>query len=213
MSVSHDWLDYANLAFEIVTFVVTAGGLWLVIAALRKTTEQQRIESGPYVRVDIGSTDVATEDFKPFEAYYRSDSQCSDMAPELGEAEKVTLSAWFRNYQRHPLGMALAVEASFLIEADFSGPILNQVRIAYLEVDKPVLVDVIKVPRPERARVTLLALTFLDFYDHRHEHQLGEKSSNALHGRLTCIYDNERIQATPAGRSRGKGVDFVGEEA
>ena len=180
-----------------------------MVASLKQTGKQQRIEAGPYVRVDIGSLDADMLDFHRPEVRYRDSMQATSFAQANSGSDVITISAWFRNYQTHPLGMALGISAVFLIETLVAQPLIHEVRIAYLEQDKAVLVDIARIDRAQDITVRLLSLSFLDFYDQRHEHQLGAKGTNALHGRLSAAYDSGRLIATPQGRSLGKGVDFA----
>jgi hypothetical protein len=207
MPIERDTLDYASSLIEVLTFAVTGFGLYFVVTSLRRSSEQQRTEAGPYVRIDVGANAVET-DFSPPNVYYRNELHSIDLAPEVGDKEAVTLCAWLRNYQSHPLGMAIAVTASFLIEVDGAEPVLNDVRIAYLEHEKPVEVDLVRIRRDATAHATLIKLSFLDFYSHRYEHEYRGKSTNALLGRLQCTYESGQVEATPESRPHGKGVEF-----
>ncbi|HEX5369940.1 MAG TPA: hypothetical protein VFY10_11045 [Dehalococcoidia bacterium] len=205
MSVDRDALDYASILIQVAMFIVTGGGLLYVARALSQGGKQQRLESGPYVRVDIGTTEAGA-DFAPPETYFHRKDVYSDVLTNDGEV--VMLTAWFRNYQEHPLGMALGVAAVFLIEVEGRDPVLNDVYIAYVERDKPVAVDIVRVSRSSRVTVTLLSVSYVDFYDSRYEHTYGEKGENGLHGRMICTVDGDGIKSIPNGRSRGRGVDF-----
>lgn len=202
-----DLLDFVTLAVDISTLAVTGFGLYFVVASLKQAGKQQRIEAGPYVRVDIGSPDEDMPDFIKPEVSYHDFTQASSFILDE-DVEAITISAWFRNYQAHPLGMALGITAVFLIESAEMEPVIKDVRIAYLENEKSVLIDLAKIARGQDATVRLLSLSFLDFYDQRHEHTFGGKGTNALHGRLIAVYENGGLTARPEGRSRGNGVDF-----
>lgn len=77
--VAAETLDYVTLLTEVVALLVTAGGLAFVVRSLRQTAEQQRVESGPYIRVDLGSLDLPMHDFSAPDAAYRNRSQMSDL--------------------------------------------------------------------------------------------------------------------------------------
>jgi hypothetical protein len=208
MPTERDWVDYASLAVSAFTLLVTFGGLWFVISSLRQAAQQQRVEAGPYVRVDLGSADLHMPDFHAPPVYYTDQTQALHLEREGSDENLVTLSAWFRNYQTHPLGMAFGVVAQILVERIGFDPVISEVRIPYLERDKAVLIHVARVNHASTPRITLLSLSFLDFYDRRHEHQYGEKGTNALHGRLVCSVEDGRLISVPEGRSRGEGVSF-----
>jgi hypothetical protein len=202
-----DFLDYASFVVSALTLLVTAAGLSFVVFSLKQSGRQQRIEAGPYVRVDIGSATEVMSDYEKPVPIYHDGRQATNLASSEN-SDSITISAWFRNYQTHPLGMALGVTAVFLVEVGELEPVVNDVRIAYLEVGKPVLVDIVQFDRAYDATVQLLSLTFQDFYDEQHEHRFGIAGTNALHGRLIATYEKGVLISRPEGRSRGEGVDF-----
>ena len=122
------------------------------------------------------------------------------------------MSAWFRNYQEHSLGMAIGVSAVFLVDTGAVESVLDDVFIAYVEGDKPVILDIATVSRSLGATVQLLSVAYVDFYDRRYSHVYGESGTNALHGRMICIVTPESIQSMPNARPRGSGVDFEVEQ-
>lgn len=175
-----------------------------VILALRSNRVQQRTQSGPYVRVDIGPS-AGVEDQKDIdEAYYQDSSQLVDLAG--GEEEQTEISSWFRNYQQSALGFALGVTATFLVQGDITH--LVDVEIPYLEFGKTVRVGLAAIPTEGDVLVMLMSLAFYDFYDQRHRHVYGQKSTNGLHGRLVWTRTEGLGESTPEGRSRGDGVDY-----
>ncbi len=208
-------LDYVQAVATVIGVVVATAGLGGVLYSLSQTRRDQRTQSGPYVRIDVCPLEGA-DDFDPPEPHFGNTLRVVDLAPDRPEAEKVTLCAWIRNYQAHPLGFALAVTAFFVLEAkglrgDGSGPDepeYSLVEVPYLEFNKPVRVDLFKIPRESVAFLWLASVSFYDFYDHRHEHQFGQRSTNALHGRLACDYVPGRVESIPEARPRGPKVAY-----
>jgi hypothetical protein len=208
MTPERDWLDYASFFLDVVALVVTLGGLGFVVAALRQTGRQQRIEAAPYVRIDIGLKDGIPD--RPGVAdYYEDTSQKVNLT--LPEQPSLEVCAWFRNYQSSDLGFAMGVIATFLVElSDATETSIDfvDVEIPYLEFEKTVKVDLAAVPATKEMLVMVTSLVFYDFYDQYHKHTYGRKSSNGLHGRLVFISNSEVTESSPEGRSRGKGVDY-----
>src|SRR4051812_43953217 len=118
IDIEHDWLDYLLATVGMGTLMATVVGLYFVARGLRQSVDQQRVGSGPFVRVDVGSTDEDMGDFKPPAVHYHSVNQAVEVGTQDESSRRTTLTAWFRNYQTHPLGMALGVTAVFLVETD-----------------------------------------------------------------------------------------------
>ena len=202
-------LDHVQAWSTLAAAVFAVSGLGGVIWTLRRGRRQQRVQSGPYVRVDIGPTIGATSDFEaPKDPHYVSSDYVVDLAPDLADDQKVSLSAWLTNYQPHPLGMAFRVLAFFIIEVRPRGSFVpvyrySIVRTAYVERKKSVKIELFKVPGDSTAVLWLSRLAFSDFYDEYHEHSEG-KNENALHGRLTCTYANGNFMCIPEGRPAAK---------
>lgn len=203
-------LDYVSLFVGGLGLLATIVGLRFVVQSLDQSAEQQRIEAGPYVRVDIGSLDLPMSDFSPPGHHYRSEDQVLNL--ESTASSSIMLSAWFRNLQSHPLGTAYGVHATFIVEGDEFEPGVTEVAIPYLEHGKPVLVDIVRCTISQNPSVLLSELRFYDFYDRQHHHQFGSSGTNALHGRLRARVQNGKIMSVPEGRSRGFGVEFGTEE-
>ena len=212
-----DLLDYIGLFLEFGTFLVTTLGLGFVVLSLNQSTRQQRIEEGPYVRIDIGLSE-GIEDQRTVPVYYEDSSQVLDLRWNRDDPG-LEISAWFRNYQKHPLGFALGVTGTFIVEvpagdeADESSAHVIDVEIPYLEFGKCVKVHLASLPSSRESAALLSSLSFYDLYDHRHQHIYGQRSTNALHGRLYWLHTADgTTESTPEGRSRGTGVDYnVGE--
>jgi hypothetical protein len=199
-------IDYVTALLSFLSLLATGAGLGFVVRSLNQASEQQRVEAGPYVRVDLGSVDLEMPDFQRPQHHYRSHEQVLDL--RSGEGRSIVLSAWFRNLQTHNLGTAFGVRATFVVEGDDFEPAVRQVEIPYLEAGKPVLVDILRCQTSQNPGVILSELRFYDFYDRQHRHQFGSKGTNALHGRLRSVIQDGKIVSDPEGRSRGHGVEF-----
>jgi hypothetical protein len=110
-----DVFNYVSLLMGGLGLFATVVGLRFVVQSLNQTAAQQRIEAGPYVRVDIGSLDLPLTDFSPPDHHYRGEDQVLEF--DRADIQSITLSAWFRNLQSHPLGTAYGVRAAFIVEA------------------------------------------------------------------------------------------------
>jgi len=207
---SSDFVDYVTLLIQVVTLATTVIGLIFVVKALHTSQEQQRMEAGPYIRIDLGSVTEDMPGFTKPDTYYRRllpDTNDSTIRDE----STIEMSAWFRNYQTHSLGLAFTVEAQFLVEVEGADPFVSDVHIPYLENGKAVAVDLIAFDRGVRIAVSLLNLSYLDFYDRRYEHVFGTEGTNALHGRLICTFEDGRFRNRAEGRSMEEGADFQSE--
>jgi hypothetical protein len=208
VDLERDLLDYVAILIALGTFLATVIGLYFVAQSLNQTVGQQRTASGPYVRVDVGAFGVDMDDFKPPNVYYHSTDQILALEAdrESTDSEDFIFTAWFRNYQEHRLGMALGVAATFLLETREREPVLREVHIAYLELEKPVAVDLFSLPGSWSAKLSVLSVSYLDFYDHQHEHSLGTLGTNGLHGRLVCTLEGGLVRTIPEARSRKDGL-------
>jgi hypothetical protein len=197
--------DWLSVSLEMVTFLVTAIGLAFVVVSLRQTGEQQRLEAGPYVRVDLGTYDLDMPDFARPDVFFHNHDECVELVSEYEES--VTVVAWFRNYQPHPLGMAFGLTAVFSIDTEEIS-MVNAVSIPYLEHGKAVAIDIARCSAIAWTELRLIELSFLDFYDRPYEHSHGEHGTNSLHGRLSAFLDSDGLVAVPEGRARGTGIDI-----
>ena len=145
MPVDRDLFDYLELTLQIAGLLVTGGGLAFVVVSLNQTAKQHRIEAGPYIRIDIAAADDDLSSFKGPQPYFRRSDLFIDLSG--GASDGVMGSAWFRNYQEHSLGMAIGVSAVFLVDTGAVESVLNDVFIAYVERDKPVIVDIATLSR------------------------------------------------------------------
>ncbi len=202
------WLDHVQAWSTVAATIVAGVGLLAVYLALRKDERQARIGAGPYVRVDVFPVEVLSGDFAAPKPYYETESSLVDLAEGLADDRTSTFAASFRNYQSNPLGTAFRVAAFFVLEIRREGSNETEYRysivaIPYVEHEKPVTLHLFRIPQDCSATVWLSRLAFSDFYDSFHEHSEGS-DENALHGRLTCVYDIGKFQSIPEGRPAGK---------
>lgn len=203
MPIERDYIDYIELTVQAIGVLVAIVGLGGVILSLHDNRVQQRTQNGPYIRVDIGPSAGIADRKDVKDEYYEDSSQLVNLTGD--HEHSVEISSWFRNFQSSPLGFALGVRATFLFEADHAERI--DVEIPYLEFGKTVRVGLARIPAEGDITATLVSLTFFDLYDHKHIHVYGQKSTNAIHGRLVWVR-GEEAESTPEGRSRGQGVDY-----
>ena len=173
------------------TFAALTGVIGIFIQ-VRQNAERQRKETGPYVRVDIGPTvqNTATPFTKP-EAYIVLARDHIDVAGGVSATPHVSISAWLRNYQSHPLGMCFTVQIEFHYSAltPLGNPVigLGTWDIAYLEHDKPVQIELFRLPKDWSILVELFSLKYQDFYGV--QQSFSGDYSTGIHGRLMCSYD------------------------
>lgn len=200
-------LDHVQAWSAFATVFVAGIGLLGVYYTLRKDRREERIGVAPYIRVDIYPAVEGLGDFAAPTAYYETDSSLVDLAEGLANDSTATFAAFFRNYQPHDLGIAFRVAAFFVLEARSDTDAIQYhysvVTIPYVERDKPVKLQLFRIPKSWRVTVWLTRLAFSDFYDEFHEHSEGS-NENALHGRLTCVYDGSIFRSIPEGRPAGR---------
>ena len=206
-SSSPSWVDHAQTWATVAAAAVAAAGLTGVLLNVRAARLQQRIQSGPYVRIDISPTSLEVGGFKPPKPHHVLSDSAIDLSPGAAEDQKVTISAWATNYQTHPLGFALRVAFLVVVETPGPGePAELGVTIPYLEQDKPIQVDLVKISRNEEVTVRLLFLSYYDLYDRKVEQGWLKKGTNALHGRLACTYSKGDVDNSPQAWPTGSNV-------
>ena len=166
-----------------------------------QNAERQRKETGPYVRVDIGPTfgDTVTPFTRP-EAHMVLTTDHIDVAGDGSATPHVSISAWLRNFQNHPLGMCFTVHAEFHYSAcaPSGKPVIGRGiwDIAYLEHDKPVQIELLRLPKDWSILVELFSLKYQDFNGVQQSYS--EDHSTGIHGRLRCSYDpQDGIESIP----------------
>lgn len=172
------------------TFAALAGVIGIFFQ-IQQNAARQRKETGPYVRVDIGPT---TEDtVSPFdkpEAYIILERDFIDVGGDDSTVRQVSISAWLRNYQTHPLGMCFSVSMGFhyrtISPLEETNVGVELWEIAYLEHGKAVQIELFRLPVDWSISVELVYLEYQDFYAQKHLYL--ENHSPGIHGRLECFY-------------------------
>ena len=107
------------------TFAALTGVIGIFFQVVQNAGQQRR-ETGPYVRVDIGPTSgkAATQFVRP-DAYIFLSEDYIDVSGDSGATPYVSISAWLRNYQTHPLGVCFTLRTEFhFIARDPSGKLV-----------------------------------------------------------------------------------------
>ena len=184
--------DWTAQSWQAVGTLAALTGVIGIFYQVVQNSERQRKETGPYVRVDIGPTvgNTATPFPRPV-AYIVLAGDYIDVADGVSAVPHVSVSTWLRNYQVHPLGMCFTLQAEFHYTA--FDPVGNPFigggiwEIAYLEHDKPVQIELFRLPQNWSILVELFSLRYQDFHGAKQSFSL--YFSTGIHGRLRCIYD------------------------
>ena len=173
---------------------------------IQQNAARQRKETGPYVRVDIGPTveDTMTPFNRPT-TYIVLATDFIDVGGGDPGIPRVSISAWLRNYQTHPLGMCFSVSVGFHYrtispsgETDVGVELWE---IAYLEHGNAVQIELFRLPADWSILVELVYLEYQDFYSQKHLYI--ENHSPGIHGRLECLYSpQDGFESTPVARPR-----------
>lgn len=176
----------------------TLGVIALTLPEIERGFIDSRADRSPYVRVDVVPTAPhRLPEFRPGTPYYHRTDSVSDFAET--DEPAVRVSAWFRNYQSHPLGFAIGVTAVFVLERldDASGDIaLTEVSVPFLECLKPVKVDLFQFPLAWRTRASLARLNYTDLRKRSYERAL-DGDDEVMHGRFECSWDGTAFTAAP----------------
>lgn len=168
---------------------------------IRQNAARQRKETGPYVRVDIGPTvDDTNTPFKKPKTYIFLKTDFIDVESEDSTVPRVSISAWLRNYQTHPLGMCFSVSVGFhyrtISPSEETNVGVGLWEIAYLEHGNAVQIELFRVPADWSILVELVYLEYQDFYSQKHLYM--ENHSPGIHGRLECLYNpQDGFESTP----------------
>ena len=202
-----DWMDWTDLGLKAVGGVLALGGLAGVALNIWWSRREQRIASGPFIRVDISG--VGDTDFAPPRPHYSNENEVIDLT--LPGEGPVSIWTWISNVQPHPLGFAVGVTAHLLLEmARADGKLvleIAEVKVAYVQWKRPVRIEVFRIPRSSIASVRLVSLVFYDLYQRRHEHAVGGDSRNGIYGRFLCDYSNDRCVSTPEAWPQGRRIE------
>lgn len=204
------WEAVGALA-QVSAGVAAAATLALLAAALpdiERNAQDSKVERGPYVRVDVlPARDALVTDMQSRRAYYIEKRRA--MRPASPGPGTVGIAAWFDNYQPNPLGFALRLRATFLMQydlADGRGDIEEALSldVPYLEHGKPVKVELCWFPSTWNVRVDLYSLAFTDLFGNEVEIARDDEkvAAHALHGRLGCVWDTRSFRSDPEVRVR-----------
>lgn len=101
-----DWGLVQTLGPYLFAFIALGG----VLQQIFWTRRQAETESGPALRIDIGSPDKARSSFSPPPVHSSHITDVSNVTEPLVRADStVTFSMWARNTQTHALGTAFTV--------------------------------------------------------------------------------------------------------
>jgi hypothetical protein len=188
----------ATVAGSLVAIVGLAG-VWITLS---RNAEQQRVQLGPFVRVDVGV--VGAPDFSPPVHHFENSRVVEDLS---GGQKSISLWAWVDNTQPSALGFAMGVSARFLLELKLPGESpefrVRDIQVAYVRNQKPVKIELFRVPSAATGYIRLIALTFYDLYQRRHEHWLSGRSENGIYGRFMCEFQNGQCLSIPEAWPRG----------
>lgn len=173
----------------------------MVYHQLRVAHRAQRLQSDPYVRVDVAPAEAwRLPDLRMPEPYYRSTH--SVVEPRLG-VTSVSFCVWFRNHQTSSLGTAYGIRSALVLEVLGTDdgepalePVSTEVEVPYLEAGKPVCLEVFRVPAGWDVAIHVVSLVYANLHD-RDVRSNWVSGPEAWHGRLTCRYVGGICRADP----------------
>ena len=187
------------------TFAALTGVIGIFFQ-IQQNAARQRKETGPYVRLDIGPTveDTMTPFNKP-KTYIFLDTGFIDVGGDASTVPRVSISAWLRNYQTHPLGMCFSVSVGFhyrtISPSEETNVGVELWEIAYLEHGHAVQIELFRLPADWSILVDLLYLEYRDFHSQKYLYMVDH--SPGIHGRLECLYSpQDGFESTPVALPR-----------
>lgn len=198
------WADLST-ALALPTAIVGLLAVWrqlrLQTSVRRDELESRRLEFLPYVRVDLVPSNLGlASDIRLSQPYFVDAGQVLELADRT-LAERRTISAYFRNYQPHPLGIAAIPRATLLVEfvgedgsEDF---VYVDVQLPYLEVEKPVLVNVCSFPVSWSVTVTCIGVRYVDLLGNVLSRTIDTGPGEVWHGRHLCRWDGSTFSSQP----------------
>lgn len=198
------WADLST-ALALPTAIVGLAAVWtqlrLQTSVRRDELESRRLEFLPYVRVDlVPSSLVLAADIRLAPPYFTDSGQVLELA-DGAPGERRSISAYFRNYQPHPLGIAAIPRATFLVESvnedgtnDFA---YVDVQLPYLETGKPVLVNVCSFPLQWWVTVTCIGVRYVDLLGNVLSRTIDTGPGEVWHGRHLCQWDGKSFTSQP----------------
>lgn len=194
-------VDLASSLVTIFGLPIALVGVSMVYYQLRASHRAQRLQSDPYVRVDLAPVESwRLPDLQMPAPYYRSAHAVIELRAGV---ESVSFCAWFRNLQTSPLGTAYGIRSALVLEVlsaaegDFAlEPVQADVEIPYLETGKPVCLEVFRVPVDWDVAIHIVSLVYANLHD-RDVRSNWVSGPEAWHGRLTCRYVGGVCRADP----------------
>jgi hypothetical protein len=198
------WADLST-ALALPTAIVGLVAVWrqlrLQTSVRRDELESRRLEFLPYVRVDLVPSSLGlASDIRLAQPYFIDSGQVLELIDGT-LSDRRTISAYFRNYQPHPLGMAAIPRATFLVEFvsedgtdDFE---YVDVQLPYLETGKPVLVNVCSFPVPWLVTVTCIGVRYVDLLGNVLSRTIDTGPGEVWHGRHLCRWDGRSFISQP----------------
>jgi hypothetical protein len=181
-----DWIAaVASVALVVVALV----GFIATVLTIISARNRQRLEIEGYIRVDVGPPE-GTDDYSPPPDIVHVESRYLKVLGSDSK-ESVTVSAWYRNMQQHPLGVALGVTGRVLltIHAEDEDQLIDQVHeIAYLEPGRTVRVDIARFPKTCSADLFVQGVRYKN---------LDWDAAIPRHGRRECHFRDGRFEMVP----------------
>ncbi len=198
------WADLAT-ALALPTGLIGLGVVWYQLRlqnrVRRDELEARRLEFLPYVRVDLVPSNLKLAgDIRLTDPYFVDSGQVLELV-DGKTSDRRTISAYFQNYQLHPLGIAAVPRATFLVEFtrddEVDGFEYVDVQLPYLEAGKPVLVDVCSFPAAWQVTSTCVGVSYVDLLGSRLSRTTDTGPGEVWHGRHVCRWDGRSFISEP----------------
>lgn len=168
----------------------------------RDELEARRLEFLPYIRVDVVPSNLElASDMQLDSPYFTDSTQVLDLTRGGDSADARAMSAYFRNYQPHPLGMAAVPRATFLVEFasddEPDGYEFVDVQLPYVEHGKPVLVDVCSFPASWEVTSSCVGVSYVDLLGNQLLRTTDTGPGEVWHGRHVCRWDSRSFISEP----------------
>lgn len=177
---------WAAVALATIAFLGLGGTLLL----LRQERDRQRLEVEAYIRIDIGPR-KGTKDFPALKDEAYEETKHVTLMGNATEQDPL-ISVWFTNRQKHHLGIALGFGAEIVTE--FTSPegksytLIQSPRLAYIEPEKIIRVDLVRFPADWTAESRLTGSEHRSIYG---------SSRPTRHGRWECNYKDGQFTSIP----------------
>lgn len=194
-----DWIQAVSALALIVVAVL---GFVATIQTITQARNRQAVEIEGYIRVDIGPPGGTSDYQSPQNLRFIK----TDDLRVLGEAldGDPTISAFYRNLQSHPLGVAHGILGVVVVEVtDDNGDVLEveaQHEIAYIEPERVVRIDIVRFPSTWTARGLIAAVTYKN---------ANWDGAQSRHGRWECYYEAGEFRMIPWANPRDSWRDRI----